>query len=93
MRLCFERFMPAPRDAVVPIHLPKIKSTRDVASAAEKVTRGMGRGVLSPSEGEKMMNVLESHSRVIESSETEKRVEKLEEHLATTNKPYPAGSG
>jgi hypothetical protein len=86
--ICMERIMPPPRDAYVPINLPKIKSAGDVASAAEKVTRGIGKGVLSPSEGEMIMNVLESQSRVIESAGTEKRVEKLEDHLATAKKPY-----
>jgi hypothetical protein len=87
LRICMERLMPAPRDASVPINLPKIKSAEDVANAAEKVTRGMGKGVLSPSEGERIMNVLESQSRVIESAGTEQRVQKLEDYLATTKKP------
>lgn len=86
LRICMERIMPPPRDACVPISLPKIKSAEDVASAAEKVTRGMGKGVLSPSEGETIMNVLESQSRVIENAGTEKRVQKLEDYLATTKK-------
>jgi hypothetical protein len=84
LRLCMERIMPVPRDAAISMKLPNIKSAVDVASAAEKVTRGIAKGVLSPSEAEILMNVLQCHSRVIESSETEKRVEKLEKHLATT---------
>lgn len=88
LRICMERIMPTPRDACVPINLPKITSAEDVASAAEKVTRGIGKGVLSPSEGETIMNVLESQSRVIESAGTEKRVQTLEDHLATAKKPY-----
>jgi hypothetical protein len=87
LRICMERLMPAPRDAYVPLSLPKIKSAEDVANAAEKVTRGIGKGVLSPSEGERIMNVLESQSRVIESAGTEQRVQKLEDYLATTKKP------
>jgi hypothetical protein len=87
LRICMERIMPPPRDACVPITLPKIKSAEDVASAAEKVTRGIGNGVLSPSEGETIMNILESQSRVIENAGTEKRVQKLEDHLATAKKP------
>jgi hypothetical protein len=87
LRICMERIMPPPRDACVPITLPKIKSAEDVASAAEKVTKGIGNGVLSPSEGETIMNILESQSRVIENAGTEKRVQKLEDHLATAKKP------
>jgi hypothetical protein len=87
LRICMDRIMPPPRDACVPINLPKVKSAGDVASAAEKVTRGIGQGILSPSEGETIMNILESQSRVIESAGTEKRVEKLEDYLATAKKP------
>jgi len=90
LRICMDRIMPVPRDAGIPIHLPKIKSMGDVADAAGKVTRDMGKGNLSPSEGERMMNVLETHARLIENSETEKRVEKLEEHMAATKTPYPS---
>jgi len=42
LRICMERIMPAPRDACVPIKLPKIKSAEDIASAAEKVMRSIG---------------------------------------------------
>jgi hypothetical protein len=87
LRICMDRIMPAPRDACVPIKLPKIKSAGDVATAAEKVTRNIGKGVLSPAEGETIMNILESQSRVIESAGTEKRVETLEDYLATAKKP------
>jgi hypothetical protein len=87
LRICMDRLMPAPRDASVPINLSKIKSAEDVANAAEKVMRGLGKGDLSPSECERLMNVLESQSRVIESAGTEQRVQKLEDYLATTKKP------
>jgi hypothetical protein len=87
LRLCMERIMPPPRDASAPINLPKIKSGEDVASAAEKVTRGVGKGVLSPFEGETIMSVLETQSRVIENAVLEKRVQKLEGYLATAKKP------
>jgi hypothetical protein len=88
LRFCLERKMPAPRDAVIQINLPKIKTMEDVTAAAAKVTRAMGKGDLSPSEGETIMNVLETHARLIENSDTEKRVEKLEEHMSATKKPY-----
>lgn len=86
MRICMERLLPAPHDARAPMNLPKTKSAGDVASAAEKVTRGIGKGILSPSEGEKIMNVLEKQSRVIETYEIDKRLEKLEEYVAKNNK-------
>jgi hypothetical protein len=88
LRICMERIMPPPRDAYAPISLPKIQSAEDVAGAAEKVTRGIGKGVLSPCEGETIMNVLESQFRVIENAGTEKRVQKLEDYMTTAKKPF-----
>ncbi|HEY4359583.1 MAG TPA: hypothetical protein VGN17_01375 [Bryobacteraceae bacterium] len=40
-----------------------------------------------------MMNVLEGQSRVIDNAVTESRIEKLEQHLASTGKTDPRGSG
>jgi hypothetical protein len=88
LRICMDRLLPAPRDASVRIGLPKvIKSTSDLATVAEKITRGVGKGVLSPSDGEKMMNVVESQSRVIVSAVLEKRVEQLEHGSSVTEAP------
>jgi hypothetical protein len=88
LKLCIERAVPAPRDVGTAINLPQIRSAGDIVTAAQKVTRGVGKGTLSPSAAEKVMNVLESHSRVIESFETEKRVEKLEADMAAVRKPH-----
>lgn len=87
LRICMERIFPAPHDAAVRISLPRIKLAGDVVNAAEKVTQGIGNGAISPSEGEKMMNALESHSRIIDNAITESRLEKLEQDYAATAKP------
>jgi hypothetical protein len=88
LRICMERLMPAPRDASVAIKLPKIKSVEDVAAAAEQVIRGVGKGILSPSESARIMQVLESQVRVIESAGIEQRLQKLEEYFASIQKPF-----
>src|SRR3954470_12737376 len=66
LRLCIERIFPAQSDACIRMSLPRIKTARDVDKAAEKVTQAIGRGKITPSEGGKMMNILESRSRIIE---------------------------
>jgi hypothetical protein len=62
--------------------LPKIRSAQDLGKAAEKVTQAVGRGKITPTEGEKMMGILESHSRIIETMDLESRVQTLEENMA-----------
>src|SRR5947209_2716135 len=66
MRLCMERISPARRDTYMRMNLPAIATARDVHTAAEKVTRSMRRGTITMEEAVKMMNILESRSRVIE---------------------------
>ena len=73
-----ERISPAKRDACIRLSLPSIKTVKDLDQAAEKVTQALRRGEITPSDGETMMNILESRSRVIERVEFESRLEKLE---------------
>jgi hypothetical protein len=90
LKICMDRLVPAPRDASVHIALPKVmKSNGDLVNAAEKITRGVGKGILSPSDGEKIMNVIEGQSRVIENADLEKRVEQLESHGSTDKEEPP----
>src|ERR1700733_10774210 len=46
--------------------LPKLRTAQDLGKAAEKVTQAVVRGRITPTEGEKMMGILESQSRMIE---------------------------
>ncbi len=64
--------------------LPKIKTAQDVGKAAEKVTQAVVRGKITPTEGEKMMGILESQARIIERVDIEVRVQKLEENTVAT---------
>ena len=98
LRLCIDRVSPVRRDAPVSIRMPRIRSAGDIVAAAQQVTRSMAKGMLSPGEGEKMMNVLESQSRVIDNAVTESRIEKLEQHCTNLDEgsidPAPkAGEG
>jgi len=62
--------------------LPKITTIQDVDKAAEKVTQCMVRGKITPTEGEKVMNVLEIRSRLIDSGDFENRFENLKKDVA-----------
>jgi predicted DNA-binding protein (UPF0251 family) len=79
LRLCMERISPARQDACIQMNLPRIKKAEDLEKAAEKVTQNVGRGKITPIEGEKVMNILQIRSRLIETGQLENRVEKLEE--------------
>jgi hypothetical protein len=86
MRLCMDRILPARRDASIRMSLPRIKTTQDLEKAAEKVTQAIPRGSIAPAERERMLNVFEMHSRIIEKSQYESRLEKLEESMAAATR-------
>jgi hypothetical protein len=90
MRLCLERILPVRRDALVRVSLPRIGTAQDINQAAEKVMQGMGRGKITATDGEKMMNVLQMRSRIIDSVEVERRIAKLEESIAADKHPRAA---
>jgi hypothetical protein len=86
MRICMDRILPARREASIRVSLPRIKTAQDLEKAAEKVTQAIGRGRIAPAEGETMMNVFEIQSRIIEKSQYERRLEKLEESMAAASR-------
>ena len=90
MRICMERISPARRGAIITMNLPPIKTAGDVDKAAESVTQAIRRGNLTPAEGNIMMSILESRSRVIERVQWESRLEKLEANLAGAQIPRAA---
>jgi len=77
-----ERILPVRRDALVRVRLPRIGTVQDIHRAAEQVMQGMGRGKITATDGEKMMNVLQMRSRIIDSGEVESRIAKLEQSIA-----------
>jgi hypothetical protein len=78
LRLCMERISPARRDAYIRMSLPPVRTAQDVDLASEKVTQAIRRGKITPDDGGKMMSILGSRLRVIESVQHESRLEKLE---------------
>jgi hypothetical protein len=82
LRLCMERAMPVNRNASIRTNLPRVKTAQDLEKAGANVIRDMGRGKITPAEGEKMMNIFESQSRIIADSQIVSRLKKVEEDLA-----------
>jgi hypothetical protein len=89
IRLYMERVAPARRECPIRIALPRTRTVQEVARAAEKVTRAMARGQITPAEGEKIMNVLEIQVRIIKDASWEGRIEKIERDKAGT-RPFLA---
>ncbi len=78
MRLCLERIMPIRRDRPVSFAMPQITSASEAATAASAIVAAVASGELTPSEALDLSRVLENYTRVLEASEFEERLQKLE---------------
>ncbi len=78
MHLCLERVVPARKDRPVSFALPEITSASDAARAASAIVAAVASGELTPSEALDLSRILENFTRVLEASEFEERLQKLE---------------
>ena len=78
MRLCLERILP--RDRAVEFTLPPIKSAADIAQAMGAVTAALAGGVISPGEAQAIAKVFTTFVDTIETSDFDKRLQRLETH-------------
>lgn len=81
LRLCLDRIAPARKDPPVQFDLPAIESVDDVAGAGSALLAAVAAGEVSPSEAASIGGLLASHARILELTELEARVAKLEEGL------------
>lgn len=78
LRLCLERLVPPRKDRPLSIKLPAIKDSGDAVKVSTAILRAVARGALTPSEGEILARLVESHRRIIEVEEVLTRLEALE---------------
>ncbi len=78
MRLCLERIMPVRRDRPVSFAIPQITSASEAATAASAIVAAVASGELTPSEALDLSRILENFTRVLEASEFDERLRKLE---------------
>jgi hypothetical protein len=81
MRLCMERFWPAPRGASVPFRLPPIKTLLDLERASEKVIQAVASGKVAPAQGEALQSMLKTHAEFIDNGQVESRLKETEKQL------------
>lgn len=82
MRLCLERMLPARKDRPVSFTLPPIDSVQDAANASGALLQAVAEGEITPSEAGEITKIIETHIRILEVSEIEQRLRKLEEATA-----------
>jgi hypothetical protein len=82
LRLCLERILPARRDRYVAFALPPLETAADLGKAAGALVRAVATGELTPGEAGDLSKLLDSFGRVLEVTEIEDRIKRLEERTA-----------
>ena len=82
LRLCMDRVMPQRKDNYINLDLPKISEPRDLVEAAGCVINSVQTGNLTPSDGSKVMSLLENCQKVFETVELAERLDALEHRMA-----------
>ena len=78
LRLCLSRILPVKRENPISLDLPALKDSQDSLRAIGTVLEAVGAGTITPSEGQAVASLLETHRRTFEVEELERRLEVLE---------------
>ena len=78
LRLCLSRILPVKRERTISLDLPALEDSQDSLRAIGTVLEAVGSGMITPSEGQAVASLLETHRRTFEVEELERRLEVLE---------------
>ncbi len=81
LRLCLDRVAPARKDSHITISLPSVDSAQSAVEAGFRVISAVAAGELSPDEGSRLMALLESQRRHIETHDLELRLTEIEKRM------------
>lgn len=80
-KMILERFLPPRKDRCIKIDLPPITTCSDVLNAVGFIVNAVGKGKITPSEGELLSRTIESYSKALESCQLEVRLKSIEESI------------
>ena len=79
MRLCLDRLAPPPKDRPIQIAMPRLAGLQDMTIATAAVVDAVTSGTITPSEGEAIAKLIETHRRAVELVDLETRLTRLEQ--------------
>jgi hypothetical protein len=80
LRLCIDRIVPPRKGRLVRFAVPALRTPGDLVTALGSIVGAVGRGELTPEEGQAVAAVLNAQRQAIELVEIERRVAALEAH-------------
>ena len=78
LRLCLSRILPVRRERTIELDLPALQGSQDSLGAIGRVLEAVGAGMITPSEGQAVASLVETHRRTFEVEALEHRIEALE---------------
>ena len=85
LRLCLSRLIPIKRERAISLYLPPLEGSQDSLKAIGSVLEAVGSGAITPSEGQALASLLETHRRTFEVEELENRLNALETQVCGAN--------
>jgi hypothetical protein len=81
VRVCLDRVAPRPRDRTIAFELPPLHSAASALSALADIAAAVARGDLTPSEADNLSKLVDRYVHMLEETELEQRVAKLEREV------------
>lgn len=78
IKIILDRIFPPKKDSPINISLPSIGTSFDVLETTQRIISSVGRGEITPSEGETLCRLIDTHIKAIELYEFEHRLKILE---------------
>jgi hypothetical protein len=78
LRLCLDRVCPPRKDRPVNFSIPALETAADVKRAASAIVKAVAEGELTPSEASELSRLLDNFTRVLEATDFDERLSKLE---------------
>ena len=79
LRLCLERLFPPRKDSPVSFALPSMRAATDAVPAMAALVRAVAIGDLTPLEAGELTKIVQAFAKIIEITELDQRIRKLEE--------------
>ncbi len=77
-KMVLERFLPVRKERAIRIDMPQLKTCDDILSAIGCIITAVGRGEISPGEGESLSRTLDVFATALENQHFEARLQALE---------------
>lgn len=80
-KMILERLLPPRKDRCIEVDLPSVHTFEDVLNAIGFIVNAVGKGSITPSEGELLARMVKSYSKALEAYQFEFRLKNLEDNL------------